>query len=150
MRNSLKAGLQNHRNNCRETNLLPVSHWWILQPNASQTVFPTQANLSQVHNFNGEQYCLATYLAWVGLNLIRLKFSPNSSHVFLWPTLIKLLCYCYVTMQSYSDNWMVSCKLARLADIVWPLANARFDFVAWLELAWVESTVWPGLYSQTL
>ena len=40
---------------------------------------------------------------------------------------------------------MVSCKLARLGGTVWPLADASFDFVTWLELTWVGSTVWPGL-----
>ena len=29
---------------------------------------------------------------------------------------------------------MVSCELARLGGIVWPPADANFDFVTWLEL----------------
>ena len=40
-----------------------------------------------------------------------------------------------------------SCELARFGGTVWPLADASFDFVTWLELAWVGSTVWPGLYA---
>ena len=50
-----------------------------------QTVLPTQANSSQVHNFDGVGYRLApTWLELdrVGLNLIKLKFSPNSRQVF--------------------------------------------------------------------
>ena len=31
--------------------------------------------------------------------------------------------YCYVTTRSYSDNWMVSCKLAWLGGIVWPCTH---------------------------
>ena len=65
----------------------------------------------------------------------------------LKPTLAKLSCYCYVTTRSYSDNWMVSCKLAQLGGIIWWAANASFDFVTSGELAWVGSTVWPGLYT---
>ena len=58
-------------------------------------------------------------LARVGLNLIKLKFSPTSSQFFnVWPaqpTLTKLFCY-----------WMVSCKLVRLGGIVWPARRCKF------------------------
>ena len=73
-------------------------------------------------------------------------FPPFGHLSQLKPTLAKLFCY-YATMRSYSDNWIVSYKLARLSGIVWPPADASFDFLTWLELAWVGSTVWPGLYS---
>ena len=47
------------------------------------TIWHTHDNLNQVRNFNGVGYHLATHLAWVsGLNLIKLKFLPNSSEVF--------------------------------------------------------------------
>ena len=127
---------------------LQTRHWHSAY-SPGQTVLPTQANSSQVHNFDGVGYRLVTHLARVGLNLVKLKVSPNSSQVFhplaTSATLAKLLCYCYVTTRSYSDNGMVSCKLARLSSIIWPPANANFDFATWLELAWVGSTVWPGL-----
>ena len=114
-----------------------------------QTVLPTQANSSQVHNFDGVGYRFVSPLAWVpergleprlfrhplGLSWIELAWIWSSSNFRptrprfplvghlsqLKPTLAKLLCYCYaVTTRSYSDNWMVSCKLARLGGIVWP------------------------------
>ena len=68
--------------------------WWLLRRLAVLTYtkrylgsslhlrLPTQANSSQVHNFDGVGYRLATHLACVGLNLIKLKFSPNSCQVF--------------------------------------------------------------------
>ena len=59
---------------------------------------------------------------------------PNS-HYLTYPFILKrLFCYCYVATWSYSDNLTVSCKLARLGGIVWPPADASFDFVSWLEL----------------
>ena len=59
-----------------------------------------------------------------GLNLIKLKFSPNSSQVF----------HRLATSANSSQvilkkiEWF-SCQLARLGSSVWPLADARFDFV---------------------
>ena len=43
------------------------------------------SNSSQVFTLDGAGYRLATHMArvGVGLNLIKLKFSPNSSHIFL-------------------------------------------------------------------
>ena len=43
---------------------------------------PTQANSSQVSNLDGIGYSLATHLDRFGLNLMKLKCSPNSSQVF--------------------------------------------------------------------
>ena len=97
--------------------------------------------------------------AWVGSSWIELAWIWSSSN--FRPTRSKFStvllpqptqansrqvvnCYCYVTTRSYSNNWMVSCKLARLSGIVWPPADASFDFVTWLELPWVGNTVWPG------
>ena len=81
-------------------------------------------------------------LAWIwwssNIRATRARFST------VWPpqpTLAKLFCYRYVTTRSYSDDWMVSCELTRLAGIVWPPAEASFDFVTWFKLAWVGSTV---------
>ena len=83
-------------------------------------------------------------LAWIWPNS---NFRPTwAKFSTVWPpqpTLTKLFCYCYVTTQSYSDNWMVSCKQAWVGGTVWPPADA--SFVTWLELAWVGSTIWPGL-----
>ena len=50
------------------------------------------------------------------------------------PTVAKLFCHCYMTTRSYSDNRMVSCELAWLGGIVWPPADASFDFVTWIGL----------------
>ena len=122
-----------------------------------QTVLPTPANSSQVHNFDGVGYRLATHLAWVGSNWLEFdqiqifvhlepRFPPFYHLSKLEPTLNKF-CFCYVTTRSYSDNWMASCKLARLGGTVWSPADASCDFVTWLEFAWVGSTVWPGLYT---
>ena len=72
-------------------------------------------------------------------------FPPFGHLSQLKPTLAKLFCYCYVTARPYSEKSTVSCDLTRLGGIVWPPADASFDFVTWLELAWVGSTVWPGL-----
>ena len=89
----------------------------------------------------------------VGLNLIKLKFSPNSSQVFhrlaTSVNSIQLSPSCFVIVMwlrgfSKKIEWF-SCELARLGSTVWPPADASFDFVTWLELAWVGSTVWPGL-----
>ena len=66
----------------------------------------------------------------VGLNLIKLKFSPNSSQVStVWPPQstqansrqvgLLLLCRDYAVV--FRQYWIVSCKLARLGGIVWPL-----------------------------
>ena len=141
----------------------------------------------------------------VTLNLIKLKFSPNSSHIFhrfdssanssqlspscfvivMWlrgriQTIERFLAGLFpnfgppsspYTMllqggyferndstlyggrgegmvelsksQVYHDFWP-GLKLARLGGIVWPPADASYDFV-WLELAWVGSIFWPGL-----
>ena len=84
----------------------------------------------------------------VGLNLIKLKFSPNSSQVStVWPpqsTLAKLVCYCYaVTTRSYSDN--TELFLARWLDLA--ASFGQPSFVTWLELARVGSTVWPRLWT---
>ena len=69
-------------------------------------------------------------LAWIwsssNFRPTRAKFST------VWPpqpTLAKLFCYCYVTTRSYSDNWMVCGKPARLGGIVWPPADASFELV---------------------
>ena len=119
-------------------------------------VLPTQANSSQVHSLDGVGYRLATHLAWVGSSWIELAWIWSSSNFrptrtkfsTVWPpqpTLTKLFCYCYVTTQSYSDNSRFSCELTPLGSTVWPPVDASFDFVTWLELAWVGSTAWPGL-----
>ena len=47
----------------------------------------------------------------------------------LYCAFAKLFCHCYVTTRSYSDNWMLPCELAWLGGIVWPPADASFDFV---------------------
>ena len=43
-----------------------------------------------------------------------------------------------------TTEWFLASWL-NLAVWVWPPADACFDFVTWLELAWIGSTVWPGL-----
>ena len=78
-----------------------------------QTDLPTQANSSQVHNFDWVGYRLAAHLARVGLNLIKLKVSPNSSHL---------------------SQLSPSCFVIVIIGIVWPPGDASFDFVTWLEL----------------
>ena len=89
------------------------------------------------------QCCPGILLDRVGFNLIKLKFSPNSSRVFHCLATsanshqVFLLSLCDLS----SDNWMVSCKLVWLGGIVWPLVDASFDFVTWPKLAWVG----PGL-----
>ena len=99
-----------------------------------QTVLPTQANSSQVHNFDGVGYRLATHLAWVGLNLIKLKFSPNSSQLFhrlatsanssqLSPSCFVIVMWLRGRMQTI---WMVYLR----AGLTWRyrLANRRCKF----------------------
>ena len=77
-------------------------------------------------------------LAWIwsssNLHPTPAKFSTVRLSQPTQPTLARLF-YCYVTTRSYSDNWMVSCKLAWLGGIVWPPADASFDFVTWFGLA---------------
>ena len=62
------------------------------------------------------------------------RFPPFGHLSQLKPALAKLFGYCYAITRWYSDNWMVSCKLARISGIVWPPADASCDFVSWLEL----------------
>ena len=109
----------------------------LLSP-AGQTVVPTQANSSQVHNCDGVGYRFATHLAWVGSSSIEFdqaqifaqpepSFPPFGHLNLLKPTLAKLFCYCYFTTDS--DDWMVSCELTRLGGTVWPPADTSCDFV---------------------
>ena len=120
-------------------------------------------NTSQVHNIDGVAYRLATTcleLDQVGLNLIKLKFSPNSSPIFhllatsasssqLSPScLLSLRDY---TVVQYSDNWMTwqyclatcwcksrFCNLARVG-LSWEycLARARAGHVFTYIIVWV-------------
>ena len=114
-----------------------------------QTVLPTQANSSQVHSVDGVGYRLATHLAGVGSSW--LESSSNSSHVFhVWrpqPTqansrqVVLLLLCDYTVVFRQLNSFLQAGPTGR---IVWPHAGASFDFVTWLELAWVRSTVWPA------
>ena len=82
----------------------------------------------------------------VGLNLIKLKFLRNLNHVFhrlANSRQVVLLLLCDYTAAFRQLNGF--CELAQLGGVVWPPTDASFDFVTWLELAWVGSTVWPGL-----
>ena len=76
-----------------------------------QTVLPTQTNSSQVHNFDGVGYRLATHLEWVGSSWLEFdqaqifaqlepSFPPFGHLSQLNPTIAKLFCYCYVTTRS--------------------------------------------------
>ena len=110
--------------------------------------------------FDGFGYRLATHLAWVGsswiesgLNLMKLKFSPNASQVFhrlaTSANSSQLEPSCFVIVRWLRGRSQTieyfSCELARLGRTVWrPPGDASFDFVTWLELAWVGRTVWPG------
>ena len=123
-----------------------IKPWPNDTPNSSQ-LEPSQSQcrwnwVSFVHPLASRWLELACIWPSSNFRPTRVKFPPFGQ---LKPTLAKLFCYCYVTTRSYSDNWMVSCELARLGSTVWPPADASFDFLTWLELAWVGSTVWPGL-----
>ena len=80
----------------------PVTAGWKLsRPHRpGQTVLPTQANSSRVHNFEGVGYCLATRLAWVSSSWLEFDqaqiFAQLEARFPLHPTLTKLFCYCYV------------------------------------------------------
>ena len=89
-------------------------------------------------------------LAQVGLNLIKLKFSPNLSQVF--HRLATLANLSQVVLLSLGD-WAVVVRqlngfLVSGLDLAVPFGHstdASLNFVTWLELTWVGSTVWPGL-----
>ena len=99
-------------------------------------LMPTQAKFTTSMELG--IVCRLLGLSWlkldrVGLNLSqvfdRLATSANSRQFIL-------LLLCDYT-RSYSENWMVSCKLARLGGIAWTPADASFDFAlgsSWLEL----------------
>ena len=70
------------------------------------------------------------------------SFPPFGPLSQLKPTLAKLFCYRYVTTRPYSDNWTVSCKLARLGSIIWPTADASFDLICNLARVWLELGGW--------
>ena len=76
------------------------------------------------------------------LHLIKLKFSPNSSQGVHHLATSK-----QVALLLLGDGAVVVSKLNGFLpswlDLTVP--PARFDFVTWLELARVGSTVWPGL-----
>ena len=81
----------------------------------------------------------------LGLSWIELAWTRSSSNfrptqtkfVTVWP-LSQLSPSCFVVFVWLRGRirtiWVVSCKLARLDGIVWPPADASFDFVTWLEL----------------
>ena len=74
----------------------------------------------------------------VGSNLIKLTFSPNSSQVF--HRLAISTNSCQAVLLLLCDHAVVFRQLNvffRLGCFVWPPADASFDFVTWLELAWV-------------
>ena len=79
-------------------------------------------------------------LGRVGLNFIELKFSPTSSQAFLRFAIsansrqIVLLLLCDYAVVFRQLNGFLH-KLSQLGGIVLPPADARFDFVTWLELA---------------
>ena len=85
-----------------------------------QTLLPTQANSSQVFNFDRVGCRLTTHLDGVGLNLIKFKCSPNSSKVF----------DCLATWANSSQVvLLLSCDCA---VVVRPLNGL---LVSWLDLA---------------
>ena len=99
-----------------------------------QTVLPTQANSSQVHNFDGVGDRLATHLAWVGSSWIELAWIWSSSNFrptraefsTVWPpqptqansrqVVLLLLCdYAAVFRQLHGFLWSDSTWRYRLA-----------------------------------
>ena len=90
----------------------------------------------------------------VGLNFISSNFRPTRAKFFtVWPpqpTLAKLFCNCYVTTRSYSNNLMVFLRAGSTWRYRLATADASFDFVTWFELAWVGSTIRPGLNGSVL
>ena len=83
-------------------------------------------------------------LAWIWSSS---DFRPNSSQVFhrlatssqLSPSCFLIVMWLRGRIQTI--EWF-TCDLARLGGLVWPPAYASFDFITWLKLAWVGSTVW--------
>ena len=89
-------------------------------------------------------YHLATHLARVGLTLVYLKFSPNSTQVFPNSTRAKSMQTDRVRncISFFMANEWFSCELGvHLATRTQVLI-----LQTWVELGRVGNTVWPGLY----
>ena len=125
-----------------------------------QTVPPTQANSSQVFNLDGVGYRLATHVSWVCWSCLELAGVGSSwldfdqAQIFaqlepfghlgqLSPSCLAIVMWLRGRSQTIEK---FSCESPRLGTTVWPPSDVRFDFVTWLELAWVWSAVWPGLW----